>query len=140
ITSALDASMPPLAVPPSSHAVMVTVTGVPAPTTAASQVSIPVSLTAGRVAKAASLSVATSNATACPVSLAGPGEIPLIQLATTCGPSALEAEGPAPGVNEGASFTAAIVSDTVASDDWAPSSSATRYVNWSAPLKSALGL
>src|SRR5690606_13624430 len=109
-------------------------------TTAASQVSVPLELTAGSVANAASLSVVISNETVCPASSMGPGEIPVTQLTKVCGPSALDAVGPAPGVNIGASLTAAIVSDTVAVADCSPSSSTARYVKPSAPLKSASGV
>src|SRR5437588_11325541 len=81
----------------------------------------------------------TMNCTVCPDSSAGPGEIVLAKLATTCGPASSFTVSFAEMKNDGASFTEFTVMLTSASSESSALALALN-LNESSPLKSAAGV
>src|SRR5437879_10103292 len=100
-----EVSLPPLAVPPLSCAVTVTV-AVPLASGALVYVSVPFETTAGLAEKSDGLFVVTVKVTVCPDSSGGPAEMPVAQFGTLCGPASSFEVWSAPLVNDGASWTA----------------------------------
>src|SRR5437588_12139759 len=81
----------------------------------------------------------TMNCTVCPDSSAGPGEIVLAKLATTCGPASSFTVSFAEMKNDGASFTEFTVMLTSASSE-SSALALTLNLNESSPLKFAAGV
>src|SRR5262245_59069081 len=118
----VEASAPPLAVPPSSRRTTVAVAVPDAPATGL-KVSTPVAgLMAGWTANSKGLSVDTEKFRDCVPSSAGPPEIAVAHPATVCAPASDATITFDPAVNEGASLTAATVTASGASTHSPPPS------------------